>query len=172
MGWMIFLTLFLTGLIYLCRYLIVLVVILPGAYTCLMHHVFEHIYTKAGWISRDVTDWKILLSAQIKVEVFVFDKTQVLLLANSLTDRGFDPVASSVKSSSPAKVVWWVFCYMHRSLTRLPQASQEWSQGWAQIWLWFFFLSASFTVSLSPDLGSYTLFTQILLPQTDFLLHL
>lgn len=56
MGWMIFLTLFLTGLIYLCRYLIVLVVILPGAYTCLMHHVFEHIYTKAGWISRDVTD--------------------------------------------------------------------------------------------------------------------
>lgn len=56
MGWMIFLTLFLAGLIYLCRYLIVLVVILPGAYTCLMHHVFEHIYTKAGWISRDVTD--------------------------------------------------------------------------------------------------------------------
>ena len=56
MRWMIFLTLFLTGLIYLCRYLIVLVVILPGAYTCLMHHVFEHIYTKAGWISRDVTD--------------------------------------------------------------------------------------------------------------------
>ncbi|MCR5473663.1 MAG: YesL family protein, partial [Lachnospiraceae bacterium] len=33
MGWMIFLTLFLAGLIYLCRYLIVLVVILPGAYT-------------------------------------------------------------------------------------------------------------------------------------------
>lgn len=56
MGWMIFLTLFLAGLIYLCRYLVVLVVILPGAYTCLMHHVFEHIYEKAGWISRDVTD--------------------------------------------------------------------------------------------------------------------
>ena len=52
-GWMIFLTLFFAGLIYLCRYLIVLTVIVPGGYACLMHHVFEHIYQKAGWISKE-----------------------------------------------------------------------------------------------------------------------
>lgn len=52
-GWMMFLTVFLVALIYLCRYLIFLVVIVPGAYVCLMHHVFEHIYKKAGWINKD-----------------------------------------------------------------------------------------------------------------------
>ncbi len=52
-GWMLFLTIFFAALIYLCRYLIVLIVIIPGGYTCLMHHVFEHIYTKTGWISKD-----------------------------------------------------------------------------------------------------------------------
>lgn len=49
-GWMLFLTMILAGLIYLCRYLIVLTVIIPGGYAWLMHHVFEHIYTKAGFL--------------------------------------------------------------------------------------------------------------------------
>ena len=52
-GWMIFPAVFFAALIYLCRYLIVLTVIIPGGYACLMHHVFEHIYVKTGWISRD-----------------------------------------------------------------------------------------------------------------------
>ena len=52
-GWMLFLTIFLAALIYLCRYLIVLIVIIPGGYACMMHHVFEHIYIKTGWISKD-----------------------------------------------------------------------------------------------------------------------
>lgn len=49
-GWMLFLTVFLAGLICLCRYLIVIIVFIPGGYACLMHHVFEHIYKKTGWI--------------------------------------------------------------------------------------------------------------------------
>ncbi len=52
-GWMLFLTFFFAALIYLCRYLVVLIVIIPGGYGCLMHHVFEHIYVKTGWISKD-----------------------------------------------------------------------------------------------------------------------
>ena len=52
-GWMLFLTIFFAALIYLCRYLVVLIVIIPGGYGCLMHHVFEHIYVKTGWISKD-----------------------------------------------------------------------------------------------------------------------
>lgn len=52
-GWTLFLTVFLAALIYLCRYLIVLIVIIPGGYGCLMHHVFEHIYEKMGWIDKD-----------------------------------------------------------------------------------------------------------------------
>lgn len=52
-GWMLFLTVFLAALIYMCRYLIVLIVIIPGGYACLMHHVFEHIYIKTGWISKE-----------------------------------------------------------------------------------------------------------------------
>ena len=52
-GWMIFPAVFFAALIYLCRYLIVLTVIIPGGYGCLMHHVFEHIYVKTGWISKD-----------------------------------------------------------------------------------------------------------------------
>ncbi|MCR5747028.1 MAG: YesL family protein [Lachnospiraceae bacterium] len=50
-GWMLFLTVFLVGALLLCRYLIFIVVILPGGYMCLVHHVFEHIYKKMGWIS-------------------------------------------------------------------------------------------------------------------------
>ncbi|HAG68426.1 MAG TPA: hypothetical protein DCL38_00465 [Lachnospiraceae bacterium] len=50
MGWMIFLVLILAGAVYLCRYLIFMVLLLPGGYACLMHHVFEHIYRKKGWI--------------------------------------------------------------------------------------------------------------------------
>ena len=49
-GWLLFLTAFLFGLIYLCRYLIFLAVVAPAGYTCLMHHVFEHIYKKRGWL--------------------------------------------------------------------------------------------------------------------------
>ncbi len=49
-GWVLFLVSILVGSILLCRYLIFLVVILPGGFTCLMHHVFEHIYKKQGWI--------------------------------------------------------------------------------------------------------------------------
>ncbi len=49
-GWMIFLTAVLIGGLCLCRYLILLVVVLPGGYTCLVHHVFEHIFKKRGWI--------------------------------------------------------------------------------------------------------------------------
>ncbi|MCR4909204.1 MAG: YesL family protein [Lachnospiraceae bacterium] len=52
-GWMIFLTAILAGLIVLCRYLIIIVVLLPGGYTCLLHYVFEHICKKAGWIEED-----------------------------------------------------------------------------------------------------------------------
>lgn len=52
-GWMLFLTVFLAASIYMCRYLIVLIVIIPGGYACLMHHVFEHIYIKTGWISKE-----------------------------------------------------------------------------------------------------------------------
>ncbi len=52
-GWLIFLTAFLALAIALCRYLIVLVVVLPGGYGCLMHHVFEHIYGKEGWIKEE-----------------------------------------------------------------------------------------------------------------------
>ncbi len=50
MGWMVFLAVILLMSIYLLRYLIFLLVILPGAYTCLTHHVFEHIYRGKGWV--------------------------------------------------------------------------------------------------------------------------
>ncbi len=50
-GWMIFLTAFLAGMLYLCRYLIFITVILPAGYAFLVHHVFEHIYKKIGWIN-------------------------------------------------------------------------------------------------------------------------
>ncbi len=53
MGWMVFLAVILFGAIILCRYLIFLVIILPGGYACLMHHVFEHIYIKRGWIEAE-----------------------------------------------------------------------------------------------------------------------
>lgn len=53
LGWMLFLLIFLGGAIYLCRYLIVLVVLLPGGFACMMHHVFEHIYKKIGWIKEE-----------------------------------------------------------------------------------------------------------------------
>ncbi|MCR5687895.1 MAG: YesL family protein [Lachnospiraceae bacterium] len=49
-GWMLFLTAFFAALLCLCRYLIVLIVVIPGGYACLMHHVFEHIYKKSRWI--------------------------------------------------------------------------------------------------------------------------
>ncbi|MCR5671432.1 MAG: YesL family protein [Butyrivibrio sp.] len=49
-GWMIFLTAFLIGFICLCRYFIFLFVILPGGYFFMVHHVFEHIFGKMGWI--------------------------------------------------------------------------------------------------------------------------
>ncbi len=52
-GWMLFLVLVLAGGVYLCRYLMFLSVILPGAFACLMHHVFEHIFKKNGWIERE-----------------------------------------------------------------------------------------------------------------------
>lgn len=52
-GWMIFLVTILFGAVYLCRYLLVLAIVLPGGYTCLTHHVFEHIYRKMGWIQAD-----------------------------------------------------------------------------------------------------------------------
>ncbi len=51
-GWMLFLVAFLAGSILLCRFLIVLAVVLPGGYTCLMHHVFEHLYQKEGWTQK------------------------------------------------------------------------------------------------------------------------
>ncbi|MCR5107320.1 MAG: DUF624 domain-containing protein [Lachnospiraceae bacterium] len=54
-GWMLFLVIFLTGLLLLCRYLIFLIVVLPGGYTCMVHHVFEHIYKKVGWIEEEET---------------------------------------------------------------------------------------------------------------------
>jgi len=54
-GWMLFLVLFLAGVIALCRYLIILVVLLPGGYAFLIHHVFEHIYRKLGWISDEMS---------------------------------------------------------------------------------------------------------------------
>ncbi len=60
-GWMIFLAAILAGAIYLCRYLIFIAVILPGGYTCLVHHVFEHIYEKMGWIKEE-TDEELSLS--------------------------------------------------------------------------------------------------------------
>lgn len=49
-GWMVFLSGFLIGLICLCRYLIFIAVVLPGGYMCIAHHVFEHIYKKIGWV--------------------------------------------------------------------------------------------------------------------------
>ncbi len=49
-GWLIFLTAVFSGLVFLCRYFIFLVVLLPGAHAFLVHHVFEHIYKKMGWI--------------------------------------------------------------------------------------------------------------------------
>ncbi len=52
-GWMVFLAATLIGMIVLCRYLIVLVIVLPAVYACLMHHVFEHIYKKTGWIKEE-----------------------------------------------------------------------------------------------------------------------
>ncbi|MCR5511715.1 MAG: YesL family protein [Lachnospiraceae bacterium] len=60
-GWMIFLTVIFVTLIYLCRYLIILTVVAPGGYTCLMHHVFEHIYEKTGWISKEDENFAELL---------------------------------------------------------------------------------------------------------------
>ncbi len=52
-GWMLFLVAFLAGAVLLCRYLIMLVVVLPAGYTCLMHHVFEHIFKKVGWLREE-----------------------------------------------------------------------------------------------------------------------
>ncbi len=52
LGWMLFLVLILAGMVILCRYLIFLAVLLPGGYTCLMHHVFEHLYRKIGWLEK------------------------------------------------------------------------------------------------------------------------
>ncbi len=50
LGWMIFLLIILLMALYIIRFLVFFTILLPGAYCCLVHYVFEHIYKKIGWI--------------------------------------------------------------------------------------------------------------------------
>lgn len=50
LGWMIFLLIILFMALYIIRFLVFFTILLPGAYCCLVHYVFEHIYKKMGWI--------------------------------------------------------------------------------------------------------------------------
>lgn len=53
LGWMIFLIIILLMALYIIRFLVFFTVLLPGAYTCLVHYVFEHIFKKLGWIEEE-----------------------------------------------------------------------------------------------------------------------
>lgn len=52
-GWMIFLLVILLMALYIIRFLVFFTILLPGAYCCLVHYVFEHIYKKLGWIQQE-----------------------------------------------------------------------------------------------------------------------
>lgn len=53
LGWMIFLLIILLMALYIIRFLVFFTVLLPGAYCCLVHYVFEHMYKKYGWIEEE-----------------------------------------------------------------------------------------------------------------------
>lgn len=53
LGWMIFLLIILFMALYIIRFLLFFTILLPGAYCCLVHYVFEHIYKKIGWIEEE-----------------------------------------------------------------------------------------------------------------------
>ena len=53
LGWMLFLLIILFMALYIIRFLVFFTVLLPGAYCCLIHYVFEHIYKKIGWIEEE-----------------------------------------------------------------------------------------------------------------------
>lgn len=53
LGWMIFLLIILLMALYIIRFLVFFTILLPGAYCCLVHYVFEHIYRKLGWIEEE-----------------------------------------------------------------------------------------------------------------------
>lgn len=54
LGWMIFLLIILLMALYIIRFLVFFTILLPGAYCCLVHYVFEHIYKKMGWIVEEI----------------------------------------------------------------------------------------------------------------------
>ena len=58
LGWMIFLLIILFMALYIIRFLVFFTILLPGAYCCLIHYVFEHIYKKIGWIEEEKTEHK------------------------------------------------------------------------------------------------------------------
>lgn len=58
LGWMIFLLIILLMALYIIRFLVFFTILLPGAYCCLVHYVFEHIYKKIGWIVEEKTEHK------------------------------------------------------------------------------------------------------------------
>lgn len=53
LGWMIFLLIILLMALYIIRFLVFFTILLPGAYCCLVHYVFEYIYRKLGWIEEE-----------------------------------------------------------------------------------------------------------------------
>lgn len=53
LGWMMFLLIILLMALYIIRFLVFFTILLPGAYCCLVHYVFEYIYRKLGWIEEE-----------------------------------------------------------------------------------------------------------------------
>lgn len=56
LGWMLFLLIILFMALYIIRFLVFFTILLPGAFCCLVHYVFEHIYKKMGWIVEEKDD--------------------------------------------------------------------------------------------------------------------